>query len=49
MTASPGVLPQESEAQRIGHMAGRCLSATHPDSWRLKCCGSVYLTGAVLG
>ncbi|MBZ0133567.1 MAG: DUF4365 domain-containing protein [Rhodocyclaceae bacterium] len=36
MASSPGILPQESEAQRIGHMAGRCLSATHPDSWRLK-------------
>lgn len=36
MTSSPGVVPQESESQRIGHMAGRCLSATHPDSWRLK-------------
>lgn len=36
MTLTLGTLPQESEAQRIGHMAGRCLSAIHPDSWRLK-------------
>lgn len=36
MTSSLGILPQESEAQRIGHMAGRCLNATHPESWRLK-------------
>lgn len=36
MTSTSGNLPQESEAQRIGHMAGRCLSAGQPDSWRLK-------------
>ncbi len=36
MTSNLGILPQESEAQRIGHMAGRCLNATHPESWRLK-------------
>lgn len=36
MTSTFGTLPQESEAQRIGHMAGRCLSAGQPDSWRLK-------------
>lgn len=36
MTSTPGTLPQESEAQRIGHLAGRCLGAGQPDSWRLK-------------
>lgn len=36
MTSTSGTLPQESEAQRIGHLAGRCLSAGQPDSWRLK-------------
>lgn len=36
MASSPGPLPAESEAQRIGHMAARCLNANHPDSWRLK-------------
>lgn len=36
MTSTSGTLPQESEAQRIGHLAGRCLGAGQPDSWRLK-------------
>ena len=27
-------LPNESEAQRIGHRASKCFSAHHPDSWR---------------
>ena len=36
MTSTSGTLPQESEAQRIGHMAGRCLGVGQPDSWRLK-------------
>lgn len=36
MTPTPCPLPQESEAQRIGHLAGRCLTFGQPDSWRLK-------------
>jgi|GEM_PF-1276107 len=27
-------LPNESEAQRIGHRASKCFSAHHPDCWR---------------
>ena len=29
-------LPQESEAQRIGHRAEKCFAANQPDSWRPK-------------
>ena len=29
-------LPQESEAQRIGHRADKCFAANQPDSWRAK-------------
>jgi uncharacterized protein DUF4365 len=31
-----GSLPQESNSQRIGHLAQKCFTAKHPDSWRLK-------------
>jgi len=29
-------LPQESDAQRIGHRADKCFASNRPDSWRVK-------------